>query len=256
MFSARPLPDDVAAVRDERAPGALVLDCERDFESLPPAVTDALATRSEVEGVCPRARDPDWLPADAPDLLARLAGSDLVVGAPGDGSVAWTTQTTPPAVLVKPRVEGAPTDFVAFLVAEALVEAGAGLPETPLDFFDGRYRDLDDALDASPTATCHVAAALRDGYRALHTRGTFRGWDGERPRLHGAWVDAGERIAPRVAALADAVADGETDFADATELACAALKHDLDLPAPFDALDDPGFRDHGADYAVAWARRL
>jgi hypothetical protein len=33
------------------------------------------------------------------------------------------------------------------------------------------------------------------------------------------------------------------------------VKHDLDLPAPFSALDTAAYRDHGADYAVRWANK-
>jgi len=51
------------------------------------------------------------------------------------------------------------------------------------------------------------------------------------------------------------VARGETTFPAATELACSAIKHDLDLPAPFAALDTLAYRDHGAEYAVRWAEK-
>ena len=46
-----------------------------------------------------------------------------------------------------------------------------------------------------------------------------------------------------------------TDFGDAAELACSAVKHAGDVPVPFDALDADAYRDHGADYAVEWAER-
>jgi hypothetical protein len=254
MFATRDLPDDLAAVRDAHAPGALVLDSDADFETLQPSALDELG--SLVDGLSPHDYDPAWLPSDAPALLARLAGPDLTVGMPGDGSVAWTTQTDPPAVVVKPRVEGSPADFVSFLVAEALVEAGADLPEHFLGLFRERYADFAAALDAAPAATYQVAAAVCDAYRGLHTRDVFESWGGERDRLFGAWSDAGARLQPRLDGLGREVARGETDFADAAELACAGVKHGCDLPAPFDALDVAAFGEHGADYAVRWAAKL
>jgi hypothetical protein len=33
------------------------------------------------------------------------------------------------------------------------------------------------------------------------------------------------------------------------------VKHDLDPPAPFAALDTQAYRDHGAEYAVRWAEK-
>jgi hypothetical protein len=33
------------------------------------------------------------------------------------------------------------------------------------------------------------------------------------------------------------------------------VKHGLELPAPFGALDTAAYRDHGADFAVEWARK-
>jgi len=33
------------------------------------------------------------------------------------------------------------------------------------------------------------------------------------------------------------------------------VKHGLELPAPFAALDTEAYRDHGADYAVTWAEK-
>ncbi|MFC6771728.1 hypothetical protein ACFQDD_09405, partial [Halorubrum pallidum] len=51
------------------------------------------------------------------------------------------------------------------------------------------------------------------------------------------------------------VARGETDFASATEYACSAVRHGLDLPAPFAALDTGAYRDRGALYAVKWAEK-
>jgi hypothetical protein len=51
------------------------------------------------------------------------------------------------------------------------------------------------------------------------------------------------------------VATGETSFAAAAELACSAVKHGIDLPTPFGALDTAAYRHHGADYAVEWIER-
>jgi len=253
MFSERDLPDDVAAVRDATAPDALVLNVASDFETLPPEQAEDLGLL--VDRLDPATHPASWLPEDAPRLLARYAGSEFTIGLPGDGSVAWTRQTDPPVVLVKPRVEGSPESFVDFLVAEALVQVGLDAPESFLGFFGERYRELDDALPLSPNGTYQVAAALYDGWLGCHTQATFAEWPDEYPRLGDAWTDAGERIADRVDGLPGEVARNETDFADATELACAAIKHDLDLPAPFAALATSAYRHHGAEYAVTWAEK-
>lgn len=254
MFSERSLPDAVAAVRATHAPDALVLDAERDFETLPPAVAEDLLLLTD--SLDPPRYERAWLPDDAPALLARLVGSDLTVGMPGDGSVAWTRQTEPPVVLVKPRVEGSPEPFVSFLIGEALVEVGSDLPEHFLGFFRERYPDFDAALDAGPEATYQVANACYEAYVGLHTREVFRSWETDNPDLHEAWADAGARLEPRLAGLPGEVARGETQFADAAELACSAVKHDLDLPAPFAALSALAYREHGAEFAVEWAQRL
>ncbi|WP_135821857.1 DUF7089 family protein [Halostella litorea] len=253
MFEERDLGEDVASVRDAHAPDALVLSAASDFETLPPEQAEDLGLL--VDSLDPATYPAAWLPDDAPRLLARYAGSEFTIGLPGDGSVAWTRQTDPPVVLVKPRVEGSPESFVDFLVAEALVQVGLDAPEGFLPFFGERYRDLDDALPLSPNATYQVAAALYDGWLGCHTRETFADWPADHPRVGEAWVDAGERIAGRVDGLPGEVARGETDFADATELACAAIKHDLDLPAPFAALATSAYRHHGAEYAVTWAEK-
>lgn len=254
MFSERNLGDELAAVRDAYAPGALVLDCEQDFQTLPVEYRDDLALLTDT--IEPHEYDQDWLPADAPDLLSELASSDFVVGMPGDGSVAWTTQTDPPVIFVKARVEGSPASFVDFLVAEALVEAGLGLPEQFLGFFADDYRDFDAAVQGDPTTVYQLAAACCDAYRGLHTREEFADWDEEYPALHDAWADAGSRIEGRIQDLSGEVARGETAFAEAAELACAGVKHDLDLPAPFAALDTIAYHRHGADYAVTWAEKV
>ena len=277
MFSERALSTDLSAVRDEHAPGAVVLDCARDFETLPAAQAEDLALVTDAFD--PRSYPAEWLPAEAPELLHRYASEELTVGAPGDGGVAWTRQTEPPVVLVKPRLEGSPDPFVDFLVAEALVQVGLDRPEHFLGFFGERYRDLAravaDRLD--PVGTYQLAAALYTAYLGLHTREVFAGWDGEqpgqdaRPALHDAWVDAGERLEPRLADLPSDLAAGSTDFGDAAELACSAVKHTvgqrstsprsharedgIDLPTPFGALDTAAYREHGADFAVQWAEK-
>jgi len=277
MFTDRELTAEVAAVRDAHAPDVLVLDCARDFETLPPAQAEELGLVTE--SLEPASYPAEWLPDDAPDLLRQYASDEFTVGAPGDGGVAWTHQTTPPVVLVKPRLAGSPDAFVDFLLAEALVEVGLELPEHFLGFFGERYRDLAravaDRLD--PVGTYQLAAALYTAYLGLHTREVFAGWDGEqpgqdaRPALHDAWVDAGERLEPRLADLPSDLAAGSTDFGDAAELACSAVKHTvgqrstsprsharedgIDLPTPFGALDTAAYREHGADFAVQWAEK-
>lgn len=253
MFEERSLSAEVAAVRETHAPDALVLDSGSDFETLAPERAEELGLL--VDALDPITYPAKWLPDDAPELLGRFAGSDFTVGMPGDGSVAWTRQTEPPVAFVKPRVQGSPDDFVDFLVAEALVEVGTGLPEQFLGFFEERYRDLDAALPFDAGSVYQVAAALYDAYVGLHTRETFAGWADERPRLFEAWQDAGERIEPRLDDVPGAMAREETEFADAAEFSCAAVKHGLELPAPFAALDTEAYRDHGADYAVTWAEK-
>lgn len=253
MFAERDLSPDLAAVREEHAPGALVLDCDRDFETLDPAVAENLGLRAD--SLSPVSYPEAWLPADAPDALRRYASDEFTIGMPGDGGVTWTRQTEPPTVLVKPRTEGSPPEFLAFLIAEALVEAGTGLPEQFLGFFQERYRDLDEAVPLGPADTYQLATALSDAHVGLHTRPTFRGWADDHPELHDAWRDAGERLQPRVSDLSAEVARGQTDFAAAAELACSGVKHGLDLPAPFAALDNAAYRRHGAEYAVEWAAK-
>lgn len=254
MFAERTLAPDVEAVRDDHAPDALVLDCESDFETLPPAAREELVFRTQ--SITPDSYPMEWLPADSPELLRRYASSDLLVGMPGDGSVVWTRQTDPPLVIVKARVEGSPESFVSFLVAEALVEVGLDLPEHFLGFFGERYPDLAAALPYDGNRVYQIANALFDAYLGLHTREVFESWESSHPDLHAAWVDAGERIAPRVGRATKAVSSGRTEFEDAAELACSAIKHGIDIPAPFAALDTLAYREHGAGYAVKWAEKV
>ena len=255
MFSERAIDGELAAVRDAYAPDAVVLNSATDFETLDPAAAEDLLLVTE--SVAPLSLDPSWLPESAPDQLQRFVGADFTVGLPGDGGVAWTTQTEPPCIIVKPRLETSPDAFVDFLVAEALVEAGLGEPEQFVDFFGERYRDLAAITDphVGPTGTYQLAVALYDAYLGLRTREVFETWTEDYPDLYAAWADAGERLEPRLADLSGEIARGQTDFAAAAELACSAVKHGLDLPAPFAALDTAAYGDHGADYAVRWAKK-
>lgn len=253
MFSERSLPEDLSSIRSKYAPESLVLDVDRDFDTLAPEAAEQLGL--VVDALDPAQYPDDWLPADAPEALQRYAGGEFTVGMPGDGTVAWTRQTEPPAVLVKARSRGTPADFLDFLIAEAFCQIGLGAHEHFLPFFGARYPDLDDAIPLGPTEVYQIAAALYDAWVGLNTRAVFRDWASTHDRLYDAWNDSGDRLTGRVEGLPGAVARGETSFADATELACSAVKHDLDLPTPFSALDTQAYRQHEADYAVQWARK-
>ena len=253
MFEQRPLSGELDELRDEHAPGTLVLDVERDFETLPSAVAESLL--AVVDAVDPTDYDESWVPDDAPETLRRLAGEDFTVGAPGDGGVAWTRQTDPPIVLVKPRLEGSPEGFVDFLVAEALVEVGLAGPEHFLGFFEGEYRSLADATPLGSADTYQLAAALFAAAVGRSTRPVFAGWADTFPTLHAEWVDAGERLEPRLGDLSRDVALGRTAFPDAAELACSAIKHDVEVPTPFDALDTAAYDQYGAAFAIRWAEK-
>jgi len=255
MFSERPLSGELARVRDEYAPDAVVLDCEQDFETLDTAVAEDLLLLTE--SVDPRSSPAEWVPAAAPEQLHAYASSDFTVGLPGDGGVAWTTQTTPPVVFVKPRLAGSPDAFVDFLVAEALVEVGLDVPEQFLAFFGDRYPEFAETVGQhlDPAGTYQLAAALCDAFVGLRTRDAFADWEGEYPDLFDAWVDAGERLEPRLGDLAEEVAMGRTEFPAAAELACSAIKHGVEVPAPFAALDTSAYREHGPEYAITWAEK-
>ncbi|MFB6308745.1 MAG: hypothetical protein ABEH35_05380 [Haloarculaceae archaeon] len=255
MFSERAIDGDLATVRERHAPDALVLDCERDFETLDPAVAEDLLL--VVDDVDPLTFPGEWVPAGAPDPLARLAGGDFTVGMPGDGGVAWTRQTDPPVVFVKPRLAGSPDPFVDFLIAEALVQVGLDRPEHFLGFFGERYPDLARAVDErlDPAGTYQLAAACYEAYLGLSTREIFADWEGDLPALFDAWHDAGERLEPRLSDLSGEMARGETAFPAAAELACSAVKHAIEVPTPFGALDTSAYREYGAEYAVRWAEK-
>ncbi len=253
MFTPRSLSPRVETVREAYAPSARVFDCERDFEILPPAQAEDLGLF--VDSLEPASYPAAWLPADAPKLLQRYASSDFTIGMPGDGSIVWTNQTAPPMVLVKPRIQGSPEPFVDFLLAEALLEAGLEIPEHFLGFFKSSYLDLDRAIPLNPNSTYQIAVALYNAWKGLETREYFTEWEETNPELATAWADAGAQLEGRVSNLPSAVAHGETNFADATELACSAIKHGLELPAPFGALDTAAYGDHGPEYAVKWAEK-
>jgi len=253
MFEERSLSGEVEAVRETHAPETPVLNSGSDFEMLDPQRAEDLGLLAD--SLDPIAYPDEWLPEDAPELLRRFASTDFTVGMPGDGSVAWTRQTNPPVAFVKARVQGSPDDFVDFLIAEALVEIGTGHPEHFLGFFEDHYVELDAALPFDAGSVYQIAAALYDAYLGHHTRDVFAEWNDDHPRLFEAWQDAGERIEPRLEGLPSSMARDETDFADAAEFACAAVKHGLELPAPFAALDTQAYRDHGAAYAVKWAQK-
>jgi len=126
-----------------------------------------------------------------------------------------------------------------------------------VEFFGERYRELAAITDPriGPTGTYQLAVALYDAYLGLQTREVFGSWADDYPGLYDTWADAGERLQPRLSDLSGEVARGGTDFAAAAELACSAVKHGLELPAPFAALDTAAYGDHGADYAVRWAEK-
>ncbi len=251
MFEKRELEGELAGVRERHAPGALVLETP-EFETLPPEQAEGLGLL--VERLEPAEHDRSWLPPDAPEQLRRYVESEFTVGLPGDGGIAWTAQTAPPCVFLKSRLEGSPEPFREFLLAEALVQAGTGLPETFLGFFRERYQELS-AVGLGPADTYQLAAALYEAYLGLHTRPVFAEWAEPFPGLYDAWVDAGERLVGRLEGLAREVATGETSFAAAAELACSAVKHDVDVPTPFGALDTAAYRESGPEFAVAWARK-
>ena len=253
MFSERTLSPTLAAVREAYAPTATVLDVETDFETLPPAVAEDLGLLAD--SLDPASYPADWLPENVPRALQRYAGESFTVGMPGDGTVVWTTQTDPPTVLLKGRAEGTPEAFLSFLIAEAFVQLAVDVPEHFLPFFADSYRELDRAVGLGAADVYQLAAALFDGWVGLQTRDVFASWadDPQYDSLYATWLDAGERLEPRLGELSRLVAHGEMSFPEATEYACSAIKHDLELPTPFGALDTAAYREHGATYAVQWA---
>jgi hypothetical protein len=253
MFTSQTVSDAVEAVRETHAPDALVLDCATDFKTIPPEQAEELGL--VVDSLDPAAYPTDWLPANTPSQLQAYAGPEFTIGLPGDGTVVWTRQTAPPTVLVKARASGTPEAFREFLIAEAFVELDLDVPESFLPFFGEQYPELDAVLGLDGASVYQVAFALYDAWVGLQSRERFQDWEGEYDALYDAWVDAGERLTGRVEGLPGEVARGETEFPAATELACSAVKHGLDLPAPFAALDTLAYREHGAEYAVQWAEK-
>ncbi|MDZ7744993.1 MAG: hypothetical protein U5K28_00080 [Halobacteriales archaeon] len=257
MFADRDLDSTLDAVREQHAPGAVVLDVERDFETLDPAVAEQLGLRADSLDLLEY--DPRWVPENAPDVLHELASDSFTIGAPGDGGVTWTRQTDPAFVFVKPRTASSPDAFVDFLIATALVEIGTDVPEQFLGFFGARYRQLAEQSPLSPVDTYQLAAALYAAYKGVTTRATFAGWADEHPELHDQWIDAGERLKPRLDGLSTELARNQTSFAAAAELACAAVRHTneggIELLAPFSALATETYADHGSAYALQWATR-
>ncbi len=249
MFTERSLSDELADLRGDHTPDCAVFDCEDEFETMPEEWVYELALVTE--GLESLAHPAAWVPDDAIPAVRRTTGVDPVIGMPDDGSVTWTHQTEPPLVLVKPRASQLPEPFREFLIAEAIVELGRELPETPVGFFEARYPAVQAAMD-DPTNGFQVAAALRRGWIGLQTRSVFEDWDATYPHLHAAWMDAGERLAGRVEEIPSLRAEQTLDFAGATELAGNAIKHGIALPAPFDALDVSAFVDEGPTYALTW----
>lgn len=252
MFTQRDLPDDLEAVREEHAPDAFVFETT-DFETLPQSQAEELGII--VDAFDPIAYTEEWLPPDSPAQLREYVGRGFTIGMPDDGGVTWTTQTEPPSVFVKRRMDGSPDQFVDFLIAEAFVQAGLDLPEHFIGFFRDQYPDLASVTPLSPVETYQLAAALYEAYLGLYTRSVFKSWNDTHPRLYDAWADAGERLEPRLSDLSREVATDQTRFAAAAEIGCSALKHGLDLPTPFGALDTAAYRETGPEYAVVWTKK-
>lgn len=253
MFSEYELGDDLRDLSESHGCDVRVVTAERDFEILPEEGLYEIALITEE--ISPTPASADWLSAESPSALTRLTKNDIAVGLPGDGGVTWTAQTTPALIIVKPRLTGAPSDFIDFLVAEAILQLARGHPEHLLAFFGDNYRSLERAVNDDTDLAYRLAVSLFMGWQGLDTRPTFQTWENEYPRLGEAWSSAGDHLEDRVNALPALMADGSLGFGAATELACSALKHDLSLPAPFRALDVTAFRDHGARFAVTWAER-
>lgn len=252
MFQVREIDATLEPIREEYAPDAIVLDTS-NFETLPESKAEELGLL--VDSVDPVSYPESWLPDEPPALLREFVGDRFTIGMPGDGSVTWTRQTDPPIVLVKGRTDGSPEPFVRFLIAEAFVQIGTALPEHFIGFFEDQYTDLAAASPISPAETYQLAVALFDAYLGLFSRPVFTGWEDTHTELFEAWQNAGERLEPRLSELPREMATEGTRFSTAAEIGCSALKHDLDPPTPFSALDTAAYRETGPEYAVIWARK-
>lgn len=252
MFTERTLTEPLETVRATHAPDALVFDCAQNFETLPSAQAEELGL--VIDSFQPHEYKPEWLPPDAPDALVTYVDSELAIGMPGDGSVAWTRQTDPPIVFCKPLLAESPDAFAEFLIAEALVEVGLAEPEQFLGFYQTAYPEFAAGVGEklNPVETYQLAAACYMAYLGLQTRDIFAQWDDP---LFSAWLDAGERLEERLSTLPKAIARGQTSFTDGAELACSAIKHGGEIPMPFQALDASVYLEHGPAYAVEWATR-
>lgn len=250
MFTAHHLTPELEELRDELLPSALVLECEQEFEAMPEDWVYELALITE--SFDPLSHPEEWIPTDAPPSVGRLADGEPSIGMPGDGGISWTAQTEPPLVFLKPRLQGVPEGFRDFLIAEALLQCSLGLPEEPVGWLGEEYPAFQEAAGGAPDAAYRLAAALMEGWNGLETRDHFATWESGYPGLHHAWVDAGDRLVERIDSLPRLVANGTLSFVDATELACSAIKHELALPSPYDALDEDAFREHGPAFAIRW----
>ena len=253
MFTEADLPEELSDLRSSIAPDTLVVTCRREFESLPEdglyelaMITDRIESHDY---------DPAWVPDSAPDVVQRVLDGDPTIGLPGDGGLTWTKQTDPPIVLLKPRLDGIPTDFHTYLIAEALLDIALDHPEHPLGFFRDQYSALQAATDDDSGLTYRLAGALCEAWCGLGRRERIAEWEDTWPTIYAAWVDAGEQLTERVNELPDLLRNGSMGFAGATELACSGIKHDLALPKPFDALDVAAYREHGPAFAVRWTER-
>ena len=254
MFHHVGLQSDLEALRDDLACDVRVIECNREFEAMPEDWVAELAFITD--SIEPVTYPASWVPADAPEALHRYVRTDPAIGLPGDGGVTWTVQTTPPLVIVKPRLMGAPADFRDFLVAEAILQLSLGHAETALAFFGEEYPRLHEATGGNGDLAYRLAVSLYDCWQGLDTREHVRGWETEYPRLHEAWDDAGSHLQPRINSIPSLLDDRSLRFGEATELACSAIRHDLELPAPYAALDVDAYHERGAAFAVRWAERI
>ena len=253
MFHPYGLREDLDDLRNELAPSTQILECDREFESMPEDWIYELAFVTD--SIAPVTYPADWIPENAPSALDRYADTEPAIGLPGDGGVTWTANTDPSLVIVKPRLTGAPEDFRDFLVAEAILQLSLDHPETAIEFFGESYPALQTATNDNVDLTFRLAVSLFDGWQGLETREQFRKWADRYPRLHDAWADAGEQLQPRIDSLPMLLSNRSLRFGEATELACSAIKHDLDLPSPFAALDVAAYRERGSEFAVRWTER-